>query len=108
MKGFKVKVKSRRVMKDYRCLHGLLKNNELPVKLRGRIPKNEIWIRKDQYNQTNVRQLVLRHERNELHLMKDKKMKYKPAHRRAQITEHTWWLTDKKRDFRRYLRKNLK
>lgn len=108
MKNFKVKVKSNKYMGDYIALHGLVPQYELPIRMRGRIPKNEVWIRKDVYHNTNNRQKVLRHEKNELRLMIDKRLTYKQAHKRAEISEHTWWFTDKKRDLKRHVRKRWK
>jgi hypothetical protein len=106
--SFRVVVKSNKIMGDYIAMHSLVPQNEFPVRLRRKIPKNEIWIREDIYKNTNRRQAVLRHERNELRLMKERGLTYKQAHKRAQVSEKSWWLTDKKRDLKRYLRKKIR
>jgi hypothetical protein len=79
---FKVKVKPASVMGDNIALHGLLPLNELPRALRGRIPSDEVWVRKDVYARQKRRKQVLGHERRELRLM-TQGMPYKPAHRSA-------------------------
>jgi hypothetical protein len=55
----KVKVKSRKVMGDYICLHGLVPKQELPKKLRGKIPKKEIWMREQTTNENGIRKRFL-------------------------------------------------
>lgn len=74
-------------MGDYVCLHGMVPRNELPKKLRGKIPKHEIWIREDVYSNKKRRNAVLRHERIELKAMIEKERTYKQAHRKAQREE---------------------
>jgi hypothetical protein len=92
---FIVKVKPRSVMGDYIALHGLLPENELPVNLRHKIPENEIWIRKNVYDDPKRRQRILQgHEKFELDLMETKGMTYKQAHERAQFHEKVYKLED--------------
>ena len=92
---FIVKVKPRSVMGDYIALHGLLPENELPVSLRHKIPENEIWIRKNVYDDPKRRERILQgHEKFELELMETKGMTYKQAHERAQFHEKVYKLED--------------
>jgi hypothetical protein len=92
---FIVKVKPRSVMGDYIALHGLLPENELPVSLRHKIPENEIWIRKNVYDDPKRRERILQgHEKFELELMETKGMTYKQAHERAQFHEKVYRLED--------------
>ena len=88
--GMRLKVKSNKVMGDYICLHGLVPDKELPKKLRKKIPKKEIWIRRDIYKNKPKRYRIMEHERTELHLMKSKKMSYKKAHSYSQVAEKGW------------------
>ena len=92
---FIVKVKPRSVMGDYIALHGLLPENELPVSLRHKIPENEIWIRKNVYDDPKRRERILQgHEKFELELMETKGLTYKQAHKRAQFHEKVYKLED--------------
>jgi hypothetical protein len=92
---FIVKVKPRSVMGDYIALHGLLPENELPVSLRHKIPENEIWIRKNVYDDPKRRERILQgHEKFELELMETKGLTYKQAHKRAQFHEKVYRLED--------------
>jgi hypothetical protein len=92
---FIVKVKPRSVMGDYIALHGLLPENELPVRLRHKIPENEIWIRKNVYDDPKRRERILQgHEKFELELMETKGLTYKQAHERAQWHEKVYKLED--------------
>ncbi len=92
---FIVKVKPRSVMGDYIALHGLLPENELPVSLRHKIPENEIWIRKNVYDDPRRRERILQgHEKFELELMETKGLTYKQAHERAQFHEKVYRLED--------------
>jgi hypothetical protein len=92
---FIVKVKPRSVMGDYIALHGLLPENELPVGLRHKIPENEIWIRKNVYDDPKRRERILQgHEKFELELMETKGLTYKQAHKRAQFHEKVYKLED--------------
>ncbi|HVQ00917.1 MAG TPA: hypothetical protein VMT57_05335 [Candidatus Thermoplasmatota archaeon] len=92
---FIVKVKPRSVMGDYIALHGLLPENELPANLRHKIPENEIWIRKNVYDDPKRRERILQgHEKFELELMETKGMTYKQAHERAQLHEKVYKLDD--------------
>jgi len=92
---FFVKVKPRSVMGDYIALHGLLPENELPVSLRHKIPENEIWIRKNVYDDPKRRERILQgHEKFELELMETKGLTYKKAHERAQFHEKVYKLED--------------
>ncbi len=85
---FFVKVKPRSLMGDYIALHGLVPQNELPEKLRHKIPENEIWIRKDVYdNPLRGERILQGHEKFELELMETKGLTYKQAHRRAELHE---------------------
>lgn len=94
--GFKIRVKSTKVMGEYIALHGLVPKNELPKKMRGKIPKDEIWIRRNIYADPVKRHRILRiHEPKELHLMKGgKKVKYnyKNAHNEAELRELVWFI----------------
>jgi len=90
---FLVKVKPRSVMGEYIALHGLLPENELPVRLRHKIPENEIWIRKNVYDDPKRRERILQgHEKFELELMETKGLTYKQAHKRAQLHEKVYRL----------------
>ena len=92
---FVVKVKPRSVMGDYIALHGLLPENELPASMRHKIPENEIWIRKNVYDDPKRRERILQgHEKFELELMETKGMTYKQAHERAQFHEKVYKLED--------------
>jgi len=92
---FIVKVKPQSVMGDYIALHGLLPENELPVRLRHKIPENEIWIRKNVYDDPKRRERVLQgHEKFELELMETKGLTYRQAHKRAQFHEKIYRLED--------------
>ena len=92
---FIVKVKPRSVMGDYIALHGLLPENELPVSFRHKIPENEIWIRKNVYDNPKRRERILQgHEKFELELMETKGLTYKQAHQRAQFHEKVYKLED--------------
>jgi len=92
---FLVKVKPRSVMGDYIALHGLLPENELPASLRHKIPENEIWIRKNVYDDPKRRERILQgHEKFELELMETKGLTYKQAHQRAQFHEKVYKLED--------------
>ena len=82
-------------MGDYIALHGLLPENELPVSLRHKIPENEIWIRKNVYDDPKRRERILQgHEKFELKLMETKGLTYKQAHKRAQFHEKVYKLED--------------
>lgn len=94
--GFRIKVKPTKVMGEYIALHGLVPKNELPKKLRGKIPKDEIWIRRNVYTDPVRRRKILHiHEPRELHLMNSgKKVKYtyKKAHKEAELRELVWFI----------------
>jgi hypothetical protein len=82
-------------MGDYIALHGLLPENELPISLRHKIPENEIWIRKNVYDDPKRRERILQgHEKFELELMETKGLTYKQAHKRAQFHEKVYKLED--------------
>ena len=92
---FIVKVKPQSVMGDYIALHGLLPENELPIRFRHKIPENEIWIRKNVYDDPKRRERILQgHEKFELELMETKGLTYKQAHQRAQFHEKVYKLED--------------
>ena len=74
---FKIKVKPNEIMGDYIALHGMVPQNELPVPLRWEIPKDEIWIRSNVYNDIERRRAVLGHEECELNLMVNEGLSYK-------------------------------
>lgn len=75
-------------MGDYIALHGFVPKNELPKKLRGKIPKNEIWIRKDVWNESRLRRnMILRHEKVELDHMLNGGLNYKQAHTWAESAD---------------------
>jgi len=95
-KQFTIVVKSRRVMGDYVALHGLLGKNELPKKLWGKIPKNQIWMRKDIWENKGRRKCIEEHERQELNLMVYHGYTYKEAHKKAQFREKLWRIRDTK------------
>ncbi len=85
---FKVVVKPRSVMGDYICLHGLLPQNELPKNMRGKILKDEIWMRQDVFEDPIRREQILQgHEKPELSLMETESLTYKQAHRKAELHE---------------------
>ena len=102
---FTVKVKPRSVMGDYIALHGLLPKNELPEHLRHKIPENEIWIRKDVYDDPKRRERVLQgHEKFELELMERRGLTYKQAHYRAQYHERVYRVEDEVEKVEEYLK----
>jgi hypothetical protein len=70
--------KSREVMGDFVALHGRMPLMEQPEQLRGKIPRDEVWIREDHWDDPGLKT----HEKVELNLM-DKGLGYKPAHRIA-------------------------
>jgi hypothetical protein len=88
---FKIIVKSNEEMGDYIALHGLVPQNELPVHLRYKIPENEIWIRKNVYEDVERRRSILAHEYAELDLMISHAMSYKEAHEHAEFFEHLFY-----------------
>jgi hypothetical protein len=87
--NFSVKVKPTKLMGEYIALHGLVPNNELPVHLRWKIPRDEIWIRRDIYDDKEQRKKTLEHEECELMLMTYQNLTYKRAHGRATRMEET-------------------
>lgn len=76
-------------MGDYIALHGKVPQNELPEHLRGKIPEDEIWIRRNVYNDKQRRNKILDHEECELNLMIKEDMTYKKAHSIATRMEET-------------------
>jgi hypothetical protein len=95
---FAIVVKSRKIMGDYVAMHGRLGKNELPNNMRGRIPKNEIWMREDIWKNRSRRKCIEEHEKQELNLMIYHGYTYKEAHRAAQRLEKLWWLKERKKD----------
>lgn len=83
----KVRVKPNSVMGDYICLHWLVPNNELPKRFRNKIPKNEIWIRKDIWDNPLRRNATLLHEEAELERMVNGHLTYKQAHSWAEVVD---------------------
>lgn len=81
---FKVVPKSNEEMGEYIALHGQLPSNELPERMRGKIPEDEIWIRQDVYDDPKRRDEVLNHEQTELKGMTQKGQTYKEAHAEAE------------------------
>jgi hypothetical protein len=92
---FTIVVKSPKVMGDYIALHGRLGKNELPKKMHGKIPKNQIWIREDIWKNKKRRKCIEEHEKQELNLMLYHGYNYKEAHKAAQKLEKLWWLKEK-------------
>ena len=82
-------VKSEKVLGDYRCLHWLVPKNEMPKRLRGKIPRGQIWVRKDVWNSTR-RHALIRHESYELMYMTKYGFTYKKAHKIAEIQDGAW------------------
>lgn len=76
-------------MGEYIALHGLVPNNELPEHLHWKIPSNEIWIRRNVYDDKQRRNKILDHEECELNLMINQDMTYKKAHSIATMMEET-------------------
>ena len=76
-------------MGDYIALHGLVPRNELPKSLRGKIPKDEIWIRKDVKDNPFRYPWIKIHEEVETDLMKTGKT-YKEAHKVAELADGYW------------------
>lgn len=69
-------------------LHGLVPQNELPVHLRhGKIPKDEIWMRQDVWNDRMFRDEILLHEEDEIEHMLKEHMTYKHAHWFASVRD---------------------
>lgn len=88
--GFLVISKPRSLMGDYTCLHSLVPKNELPKRLRNKIPPHQIWMRDDIYNDSIKRNITLfEHEQPELERML-KGMKYKSAHEWAEMVDGFW------------------
>jgi hypothetical protein len=89
IRGFKVRCKPVSVMGDYIALHGLVPQNELPYRLRGKIPKDELWVREDRYHDAKFMKHIMLyvHEDEELKDMTTKGMTYKQAHKRADIKD---------------------
>jgi hypothetical protein len=78
-------------MGDYIALHGLLPKNELPENMRGKIPKDEIWMRQDVFENPERRERILQgHEKYELSLMETEGQTYKQAHREAESHEELY------------------
>lgn len=71
--------KSKHVMGSYVALHGRLPPNEMPKQFKGKIPKNEVWVRRDKWNTEEKRIKLKTHEDVELRLMK-LGVPYKQAH----------------------------
>jgi hypothetical protein len=78
--NFKVIIKSKKEMKDYIALHGLVPDYELPNSMDSHIPINEVWIREDIYRNKDRFKRVLWHETEELKLMTQQGLHYKKAH----------------------------
>jgi hypothetical protein len=92
IQGMLVFCKPESVMKEYIALHGLMPQNELPFHLRGKIPRDQLWVRESRCYDTNrERKLALfSHEATEIALMKKYNFKYKQAHKIAEIAD-LWW-----------------
>lgn len=87
---FTVRTKSKKIMGDYIALHGKVPQNELPEHLRGGvIPEDEIWMRRNIYDDKQRRNKILDHEECELNLMINQGMTYKKAHSIATMMEET-------------------
>lgn len=87
-----VKVKTEAVMGDYIALHGKMPSWELPASMRHKIPKNEIWIRKDVYDDPARRERIIGgHEQFEIDMMVERHMSYKKAHKLAERHEKQGW-----------------
>jgi hypothetical protein len=71
--------KSKRVMGSYVALHGRLPANEMPKRFKGKIPKNEVWVRSDKWNTEEKRIKLKTHEDVELRLMRSG-VPYRQAH----------------------------
>jgi len=95
---FTIVVKSPKIMGDYIALHGRLGKNELPKKFRGKIPKNQIWVREDIWRNKKRMKCIEEHEKQELNLMLYHGYSYKEAHKIAQKVEKLWWLKERKKD----------
>jgi hypothetical protein len=78
--GMRIKTIPKKRMKEYIGLHGLMPKNEMPKWAR-KTPKKDVLIRAGLPKEE--RKKVIRHERIETGLMKEKGMKYKPAHRKT-------------------------
>ena len=84
---FKVVIKSNLEMGDYIALHGLVPDNELDIGFRNRIPKNEIWIRQNIFDDKKKFKAILNHEVYELMLMTQTGVSYKDAHKKTEIEQ---------------------
>jgi hypothetical protein len=71
--------KSKRVMGSYVALHGRLPPKEMPKQFKGKIPRNEVWVRKDKWRSEKDKVKLKTHEDTEVHLMK-LGLPYKKAH----------------------------
>ena len=80
-------IKPKQIMGDYICLHWLVPGNELPKRLRNKIPKNEVWIRRDIWNNKLRRNATIMHEEAELERMINGGLTYKQAHAWAEIVD---------------------
>ena len=79
--------KPKSVMGDYIASHWDEPKNQLPKNQR-HIPKGEVWVRTDWYNNPKKLKDVKTHEGVEIHLMRDKGLRYKQAHAVAKKFEH--------------------
>lgn len=89
IQGMLVVCKPEYVMKEYIALHGLMPLNELPLHLRGKIPRDQLWVRENRCYDTDIKRKrrLFGHESIEISLMKNYGYKYQPAHKIAQVTE---------------------
>jgi len=90
--GMRIVCKPESVMHDYIALHGLMPLNELPLHLRKKIPRDELWIHQRRCNDSDVnrKKSLMSHEAPELFLMKTYGFTYKQAHEVAQLADK-WW-----------------
>jgi hypothetical protein len=75
-------------MHDYIALHWLVPKNQIRD-FHHRIPKNQIWVRSDIYDDTWQFVWCKNHELAELRLM-EKGMKYQSAHQIAELADGLW------------------
>ena len=75
-------------MASYVCLHWLVPKNEMRD-FHHKIPKGEVWMREDIYDNLVTFGSTKRHEETEIGLMLQG-MSYKSAHKLAEIADGFW------------------
>lgn len=82
-------IKPESVMKDYIALHWLVPKGDMRD-FHHRIPKGEVWVRKDIWDSPLTNWAIKAHERRELELMIFHDYSYKRAHNIAEKVDGFW------------------